>query len=709
MIFLTGLSVQFISEIATSFAVPFRLLIIPLEISALVVGTILLTYRLGLPYPAALLLGLALPIALGQLNDQRILPFALTTLAILLGTLYGLVWTRRSRLNKAKLFGLASAILVIAAALAVISNTDVKMVDVFSQTEVENRQVYFDTYFHSTWASMIKNYDTAALGFHGLIKPYSYHVLSHRFFASVSTITKMPIIETYGTIYVVLLIPLLYCNILVCAEYWFPSRDQREFIKRCVYCVICLMGYFSFKSDGIFWYSALHNAYAFSESYSTSLSLLLGMLCALRLESLWTRWGLAATYLLALLLCKVNVAFLATLILGVRLLYFENLPTRYKIAAILFATSAAGYKLFSQANEVASYGFPLLSDMIFSFARRDGNVRGTPHEFSFYVDLFRFFLVHYFYSWAFLCAAAAAGWCACKKSVESEAAAYTAVVLSAATAIMLVFDSWHGVVYYFSNATMFVSLPFLIVLVAPVVPLDIGEATASIACLARTTARLFGPNVRPSSFTMDETNPHPAQRTDYGLSQSNGFRPTWLWQSGRVLVTRFSSAMTLSTVAGILMWAGVTGAVAFGIPYGRTGFNRLATNAALEHPQTPFASYVRSLREIRDDPRTVKYLIYIAKDQDGFWRSKDSGHWPDIGCNELPVLATAVAERAAIYGFGPSWCKPSFFFTGFNHTLFESSGRIRIPQSELLTEAKRLGYAGYIDVVENGWTIIKAN
>jgi hypothetical protein len=78
--------------------------------------------------------------------------------------------------------------------------------------------VHQDTLFHASIASMIKTYGVVSTGLHGLVET-PYHVLSHRLFATLSILSGVHVLETYGVLQIIFL-----CPLLIAAVTWYAFR-----------------------------------------------------------------------------------------------------------------------------------------------------------------------------------------------------------------------------------------------------------------------------------------------------------------------------------------------------------------------------------------------------------------------------------------------------------------------------------------------------
>jgi hypothetical protein len=145
-------------------------------------------------------------------------------------------------------------------------------------------------------------------------------------------------------------------------------------------------------------------------------------------------------------------------------------------------------------------------------------------------------------------------------------------------------------------------------------------------------------------------------------------------------------------LAAILLTAAIGGALVSGIPYvsrRMASVDRSVPDLSRETSVTP---YVRQLQQVALSDRG-RSLVYIAKEEVGYWNGQP------IDCTRMGVLIPAVSRRPALYGVPAEECRTRVprDFPRYE-SIFESASRPRIPEPELCSETRRLGYDGYFDV-----------
>lgn len=125
-----------------------------------------------------------------------------------------------------------------------------------------------DTLFHASIAAMIKNYGVVSTGLHGLIET-PYHAFSHSLMASISFLSDISVIETYGIASWVLFAPLLiFCVVACCAMIDRSQNLAIPLVWGFATLLLTILPYFLIK-----W--AVWDSFFVSESYLVSLGLFL--------------------------------------------------------------------------------------------------------------------------------------------------------------------------------------------------------------------------------------------------------------------------------------------------------------------------------------------------------------------------------------------------------------------------------------------------
>jgi len=197
-----------------------------------------------------------------------------------------------------------------------------------------------DTLYHASLAAMIKNHQTISTGLHGLVYT-PYHFLSHSIHAGISSISKIPIIESSEITKWLLLVPLLFYSICSFCE---KLNNQCNQYKYWIITIIILVLFPTILNGWNFW-----NNYFNSDSYLLSLILLMigvqrllnkdlnrydffYIFLSLFLISL-TKGSTGALYLVLILaricIIEVNIRFKLSLIISLTFLIIVSLVNFY--------------------------------------------------------------------------------------------------------------------------------------------------------------------------------------------------------------------------------------------------------------------------------------------------------------------------------------------------------------------------------------------
>ena len=156
---------------------------------------------------------------------------------------------------------------------------------------------------------------------------------------------------------------------------------------------------------------------------------------------------------------------------------------------------------------------------------------------------------------------------------------------------------------------------------------------------------------------------------------------------GRALPSRI-------VTAAILVW-GIGGLALYYPGQVRRAWDAIAVEAATPFADGPFTPYARHLESISETaPRD--YLVYVGKDQEGFWQLA-----PD--CTRAGMLIPALAERPGLYALPSAECRDLIqrdYHAYLDKT--DASGALRIPHEQLCAETRALGFRGYVDVRRDG-------
>lgn len=197
-------------------------------------------------------------------------------------------------------------------ALAIFVSTHRQIGDAFIGEKLRQFAMNYDTLFHSSMSTMIKNYSSISTGLHGLERVY-YHFLSHVFYAGAAKLTDIQPYEVYGYGNFIIFAPLLITS-------WLSAMSAgHSTIKNHFWWVSLLLMCGALSQT----FNYNWNSYFVSESYMLGLTLLAGfMFLVIRLINskniTISNFIVLFSYLLLITLAKVSIgliAFIATIII----------------------------------------------------------------------------------------------------------------------------------------------------------------------------------------------------------------------------------------------------------------------------------------------------------------------------------------------------------------------------------------------------------
>jgi len=461
------------------FSHTFRLALLLLGVAGLIAAIFRLTGSLGWSL-AAIYLGLATV----TLLPHGLRP-AIGSLVTLAGVSGFIVWGIREQRNRILLCGALSAVSVVTI-LAISRNyTWLNM-----QDRLVSGAVHQDTLFHSSIAAMIKSYGINSTGINGLVEIH-YHVFSHRIIAALSSMSGVPVLDTYGVAPWIFFAPLLLLAFTISAlELRKTFNVEATAIAWCLVC--CLLTFMPF----LFRKWALWDSYFVSESYLMSLGLL-GAAVPLLVKK---ETHVGDAFLLILLtalssMTKGSVGVVLAALCCVRFATFCRKDLLSLVSAVgpLCAVVASSFYVAASAGQGSGMSVePLHFVKTWSFW---GSNLGKPHEpsgnlFALYATRFwavaSFLLFHFSLSWFALVAAV--------RSFRYHTFSQPEFVLNAASLALgicaaFMLNAGGGGTYYFTNVAMFVALPFVVCRVldarrvASLSPLLAAFTTIVLVCL----------------------------------------------------------------------------------------------------------------------------------------------------------------------------------------------------------------------------------
>lgn len=225
------------------------------------IATLCVAYMLAcilLSVPLGLLLTIAMICLIGI--DRSYVSVIMSALVCIAGMSYAVVKLRIPRREILQCMVAAGA--VAAYSLGTYQYTSFDMMALAHSGLIHN-----DTIFHASVSAMIKNYGTLSTGLHGLVE-MPYHVLSHAAVAGFSRISGISILEIYGFITQILLIPIFVISMSYVSRALEKEKDHSVIYS--VFITIVLL----IAANLIFYRWAFWDSYTLSESFTLSLIIL---------------------------------------------------------------------------------------------------------------------------------------------------------------------------------------------------------------------------------------------------------------------------------------------------------------------------------------------------------------------------------------------------------------------------------------------------
>ncbi len=330
----------------------------------------------------------------------------------------------------------------------------------YAQPFAENN-LFKDTLFHSSIASMLKNFNIASTGLHG-IQPIYYHTGSHSIFSAISSLTKVPVLQSYNYFYPLVFVPLLLTVFLCLAEEVFSSENLKDIIIRSFVLVTIVLA----LRNPIFYRAQLSQNLLLSESYSFSIisfACLISVIICLEKSKLAGHKLILNIFLILIFIqtitFKISTPFVFFGILITWFLFSQSQSFLSRLA-ILIVTIFCFMILFSGYNKSAS----TLTYSLFSSINTVALNIDPDHSFiNFSVKFFYFIIIHLLFSNILICY-----WFFCQYFKKSN------MIFSSWLILGIFFSSIVGIVpglflslpggaeSFFSNVIQVLSIPFLL-------------------------------------------------------------------------------------------------------------------------------------------------------------------------------------------------------------------------------------------------------
>lgn len=332
--------------------------------------------------------------------------------------------------------------------------------------------VHKDTLFHSSIAAMIKNYGVASTGLHGLVET-PYHTFSHTLMASLSKLSGVGVVETYGVATSALFAPLLLFSLtylgLVVAKGYGRQDLSAHWMLICAWIAVVPVLLSSW---------VVGKSFFVSESHLVALILFsAGMLLLYQRQLGWA--DVFAVLLISAVLAnaKASVGLIFAGLWLVRLIFLSR-DTRFMTALAAFCSLLISFWVVTDsasahAEKIVIFPLDFIvqyslfgSDLeVFINALMGQRLPAINTAFLATMSVIGFFVFHFLPSWVVIGTMwRRKGW---RYLFYDARTLYAGATLFAGAVIVVLFQIAGGSVGYFSGVAMFVALPLIASIVLP--------------------------------------------------------------------------------------------------------------------------------------------------------------------------------------------------------------------------------------------------
>lgn len=163
-------------------------------------------------------------------------------------------------------------------------------------------------------------------------------------------------------------------------------------------------------------------------------------------------------------------------------------------------------------------------------------------------------------------------------------------------------------------------------------------------------------------------------------------------------VTSNLRGIAVVTIAIVL--CGLYGSLNYGIPYLMKEIGNIEKQKTQITVSSSITPYIRQLKSISRNNGLENFLVYIPKQEAGFWSDSDS-----ISIKNA-FLIPAISGRPALFGL-PHAKRRGYGYDSYSKTLFNEARSDEISHERLCEETRRLGFEGYITVGSSSYEIVK--
>jgi hypothetical protein len=327
-----------------------------------------------------------------------------------------------------------------------------------------------DTLFHASIAAMIKNYGIVSTGLHGLVET-PYHAFSHFLMASISFLSGISVIETYGVASWVLFAPLLiFCVVACCAMIDRSQYLALPLVWGFAALLLTILPYFFNK-----W--AVWDSFYVSESYLVSLGIfLLSFAILFKVRLSWL--DLIFIFVSGILITesKGSVGLIYCGLWFTRLVCVKESSKLSDFTAFVLSAMTVGWALTRSAVGVSDIFSLNLMQFVVDFSLWGSSLRGV-HEVLLggafpsgglvlwaAAALMTFIIFHFLLSW--LVVLQGIRYNGVWQVIRLPIVAYSSAAMFAGMFICFSTTIPGGAAYYFSNVALLVSLPAVSVMLA---------------------------------------------------------------------------------------------------------------------------------------------------------------------------------------------------------------------------------------------------
>ncbi len=121
----------------------------------------------------------------------------------------------------------------------------------------------------------------------------------------------------------------------------------------------------------------------------------------------------------------------------------------------------------------------------------------------------------------------------------------------------------------------------------------------------------------------------------------------------------------------------------------------------------PFSVYIDKLNIVRNDLTSKRALVYIPHSENIYWKEPVNGEKVDPTCRSAGYIIPAISERPAIFGWPSNECYEFLCGPRFHSNGLCDKSKKNFTDSELLSEAKQLGFDRVDIITESGIRILQ--